>query len=169
MTLSIYQLPNLAANVSAGVVELATAVVGRELAAAGIPSLTAYPNLKFHEVSARTVGVLEFPKGIVFGIQRASSYYAVRGTHSLPCREAVLLNRTWGSQVRINGDSGGNESVPGNGVSSWHIDSLQGLEALALSLREFFGNPSDPVVRSVKELVRLNVLRDCSAIASDRP
>jgi hypothetical protein len=155
--------PNLAASLGTEIAGITTAVVQNELFAAGVASVVAYPDPKFHEVMSTAAGVLEFADGAVFGFQRASSYYAVRGSQNLPQYPALLLNNRWGQEVRIGGDSGGRLDVPQPGVSSWHVDTLDGLQALASSLIEFFSTPNQRIARTVEELSTLGVFRGCSS------
>lgn len=153
-------LPNLAGDAGTAIASIASRVVQNELFAADIPSVSVVPDPRFHEVMSRSAGVLEFEDGAAFGFQRAAVYYAVRGTQALPHGPCAALNERWGTRVRIGGESGGSEDVPLEGVNAWHVDTLDGLQALSLSLIHYFGSPHHRIVRTVAELTRLGLLRD---------
>ena len=117
--------------------EISTSVCKRELAAVGIPVLPIKP---WGEVLAEVIGVLQFEDQLVV-FERNWYYWVVRCRRPVPRGQRNgrldVFNRDFGNSVRIGGMSGGDDLK--EDVSSWHVDTKDGLNELVKLLREFYG------------------------------
>lgn len=118
-------------------------VLNAELLAAGISSIwdnyDGNPeSLKTHfrkdsgEVKTSSIGVLH---GWTF--KRAWYYWTAKGP-GIPLEQAEALHKTHGTVVRVNGDAGcqsPREAFKGLACGSYHIDTPEGLKALADTIK----------------------------------
>ncbi len=125
---------------------IADAALRIELAKAGIPVYRGEV-IRSQEVPATMIGVITYAAGVKATFSRGWYYWCVCISQPLPFQQAKQLNDQWGSKVRVDGYAGGKEPSQ-HGVSSYNIDSQEGLNALVSTLNETFGmqieaNPED--------------------------
>lgn len=133
--------PNLARadNAPPEVIAEVTAIAKAELVAAGI-NVSGIP-LPHGEVPCSVIGFLS---GWLF--QRRWYYWAADGP-GIPCEIAERLHATHGTEVRVEGHCGcpsPREWRKGFAVGSYHIDTQEGLNALADTLRSIYDASKDP-------------------------
>jgi hypothetical protein len=110
----------------------------QELAAAGIPS-TRLPECLRNTGEVKTVitGILHR-----WSFRRAWVYWVAEGP-GLPIEEAEKLHESHGREVRVDGDCtcpAPRERYKGFGVGLYHVDTAEGLKALADALKRVGGN-----------------------------
>jgi len=127
--------PNLATgqNPPLDVIADVTAIAEAELRAAGIDVFI----LPFArgEVPSHALGTLS-----MWGFERAWYYWRAKGP-GLPVEVAEHLHASHGRQVRVDGDCTApspRERFKGFGVGSYHVDTPEGLKALADALRSVY-------------------------------
>lgn len=129
------RFPNLARQVPATeeVIERVTATCKAELDDAGIPFEEADLFVRSGgEVPSRVVGTLG-----PWAFRRAWNYWVAQGP-GLPLDVAQRLHKVYGREIRVNGDCtcpAPEESFRGFGVGLYHIDTQQGLMALAFAIQ----------------------------------
>ena len=134
--------PNLARgqNPSPEMIAEVTAVADAELRAAGIN----VSDIRFPvrgEVPAQTFGLLS-----MWSFERAWYYWRANGP-GLPVEVAEQLHATHGKVCRVDGHCGcpaPREWFKGFGVGSYHVDSPEGLKALADAIRSVYDASKDP-------------------------
>lgn len=112
-------------------------IVAAELAKAGIPAFD-IDLLKSPEVRATIIGALTFAGGQEVVLVRAWTYWVVHLKEPLPSERAQALNLNWRGSVRVDGYAGGKDPNS-HGAYSYHVDSQEGLNALAMELKSAFG------------------------------
>lgn len=122
--------PNLARgeNPPPEVVAEVTAVAKAELEAAGIKPYISSIFGRNSEVPSNAMGELS-----MWGFTRAWYYWVAKGP-GIPVEIAEKLHATHGTQVRVAGHCGcpsPREWYKGFGVGSYHVDTPEGLKALA--------------------------------------
>lgn len=133
--------PNLARqqNPPQDIIDEVTKIATAELRAAGIhPSRFPLSN---GEVPARVIGSLS-----MWTFQRRWYYWSAEGP-GLPVDVAERLHEAHGQQVRVDGHCGcpsPREWFKGFGVGSYHIDSPEGLKALAEAILSVYDPDKDP-------------------------
>lgn len=128
-------------------------VLRAELKAAGITTIQEHegkPPGYMAEIIRRTSGeVVTGVMGLMCGWEfKRSWYYWVASGPGIPIETAERLNEKYGTHLRVNGFAGGadpREMFGGFGVGSYHIDSHEGLKALADVLKEIKAS-SDAIV-----------------------
>ena len=128
--------PNLARGQTDAVEVIAevTAICEAELKAAGI-NAAKLPFTVKGEVPARVMGDLS-----MWGFERAWYYWRASGP-GLPVEVAERLHATHGTVVRVAGHCGcpsPREWYKGFGVGDYHVDTPEGLKALADALRSVY-------------------------------
>ena len=128
--------PNLAReqNPPLEVVAEVTAIAEAELKAAGI-DVTIAGIFSRGEVPSQAYGSLSG-----WGFERAWYYWTANGP-GLPVEVAERLHATHGTQVRVDGHCGcpsPREQHHGFGIGNYHIDTPEGLKALADALRSVY-------------------------------
>jgi len=73
----------------------------------------------------------------VVEFQRAWTYWVVQLSKPLERRYARQMNKQWKHVIRVDGYAGGTE--PGMGVSTYHVDTQEGLNHLASFLKQRYG------------------------------
>jgi hypothetical protein len=136
-------LPNLARsrNPSSDTVAEVTAIAKAELEAAGI-DVTILRITPCGEVPSQAFGGLS-----MWGFRRAWYYWIATGP-GLPVEVAEKLHAAHGTQVRVDGHCGcpsPREWFKGFGVGCYHVDSQEGLKALANAIRSVYDASKDPV------------------------
>lgn len=127
--------PNLARGFDVkdqAVIDNVTSICESELTAAGI-EFTRIRGLFSGEVPNDSIGHL--PCG--WGFQRAWYYWVCKGP-GLPIEDAEKLHEKFGTVVRVAGDCTSphpREYYKGFGVGAYHVDSPEGLKALADTLK----------------------------------
>lgn len=110
--------------------------IRKELAEAGI-EIIELPFLGTSEVPYKVIGSISI--GPTFwGFNRAWRYWVAKGP-GIPLEDAMELHKTYGTQVRVNGHCGcpSPKEQNGNfGTDFYHIDTQQGLNALAAMIKE---------------------------------
>lgn len=106
-----------------------------ELQAAGIPDhdLNFIPN--HTEVPSTVVGGIK-----AWGFRRAWYYWCASGP-GIPPDIATALHKRHGTKVRVNGNAGCPSPLEDNhgfAVGSYHVDNLEGLKALADTIKEIY-------------------------------
>ena len=102
-------------------------IIEKELQDAGIivhklPVLT-----RGDEVDCGLIGVVE-----PWGFRRAWYYWVANGDgFGIPPKEAMELHEKFGQEVRVNGNCLCPPPNKGFATSSYHVDTLEGLKALA--------------------------------------
>ncbi len=115
-------------NNYAGVEDCDNALIA-ELKLAGIEHCI-LPIKSKSEVPTSIIGHLD-PSG--WGFQRAWTYWVCSGP-GIPTKEAEQLHEYFGDVVRVDGDCGcpsPTKRFKGFGCGLYHVDTLEGLEALA--------------------------------------
>ena len=133
--------PNLARspNPPIEVIAEVTATAEEELKAAGINIIVRFS--LYGEVPSHAYGSLS-----MWGFERAWYYWVAKGP-GLPVEVAERLHATHGRQVRVNGHCGcpsPREWFKGFGVGSYHVDTPEGLRALADAIRSVYDAAKDP-------------------------
>ena len=124
-------------NLAGKTPEFVRHVFGRELEKAGVPIFS--QPCSSGEVMQDIVGVMEFAGGQRVTFRRAWYYVMVSATQKVPQAVAAKLNKKWSAEVRVEGYAGGKEAD--QDVDSWHVDTQEGLNALATMFRENYGFP----------------------------
>ena len=132
--------PNLARgeNPTDNIIEEVTAIAKAELEAAGIEAVRI--PLLGGEVPSKVFGELS-----MWGFRRAWYYWVANGP-GLPVEVAERLHASHGTQVRVAGHCGcpsPREWYKGFGVGSYHVDSPEGLKALADALLSVYDASKD--------------------------
>ena len=97
-----------------------------------------YTKFRFHpsgEVPTHVIGHID-PSG--WGFERAWTYWVAEGP-GIPVEEAEELHEKYGQVVRVSGHCGCPsplEWFKGFGVGLYHVDTLEGLKALADTIKE---------------------------------
>jgi hypothetical protein len=110
-----------------------------ELAKAGISAFFVERRCE-REVKSTIVGFMYFDNGLMVSFDRAWYYWVVKLSRPVDFEAASKFNCTWAPEVRVDGFAGGTEPAK-SGVSSYHVDSQEGLNALVQFLIELNGNP----------------------------
>lgn len=133
--------PNLArSDQSPEMIAEVTAITDSELRQAGIT----VSDLRFPvrgEVPTETYGSLS-----MWGFERAWYYWVAKGP-GLPVEVAERLHVTHGTVVRVDGHCGcpsPREWFKGFGVGCYHVDTQEGLNALADAIRSVYDPAKDP-------------------------
>lgn len=144
-----------------------------ELISAQVPviMLTNAPENK--EVQSRAQGVLYYAfKGLsqTVTFSRAWYYWVVHFSFPMPKAFAEELNKTWASQVRVDGYAGGTEPSE-SGVSCYHVDTQAGLNALVKALNDHYGQinlgvPPDQCMNEWRGLMAASVEREVDSLLS---
>lgn len=103
-----------------------------ELEAAGVEVISTPLRMGFNsEVNTRIYGALG-----PWGFRRAHCYWVAEGP-GLPLIHAIPLWQKCGSVCRVNGDCTGPHPLQnqGFGVGLYHVDTTEGLKALALTIQ----------------------------------
>lgn len=133
--------PNLATHdVTPDEVAYVTATAEAELKAAGI-NVEILPIQLGGEVPSLAIGSLS---GWVF--ERRWYYWAAHGP-GIPCEIAEKLHATHGTEVRVEGHCGCPSPRvwrKGFAIGSYHIDTQEGLNTLAATLRSIYDASQDP-------------------------
>jgi hypothetical protein len=122
MTKTITHFPNKAGT-HADTNDILTA----ELIAAGIEAVKLPITLK-NEVVTNIIGHIG-----PWSFERAWYYWRAKGP-GIPIDDAIALHESLGEEVRVAGYAGGidpRKAYSGFGVTDYHIDSAEGLKALA--------------------------------------
>lgn len=119
-----------------------------ELTKAGVPAFTGEA-IQRREVPATAIGAITYAGGVQATFYRCWYYWGVSLSKALPYEPAKQLNDQWGSQVRIDGYSGGKDPSPG-GVYSYNVDTQEGLNALVAVLNTTFGMTFEVDPRDIK-------------------
>lgn len=136
------KFPNLARQTDPplDVVADVTATAEAELRDAGI-EVFKFPFSIRGEVPAKIVGSLS-----MWSFERAWYYWRAKGP-GLPVEVAERLHASYGTVVRVDGHCGcpsPREWFKGFGVGSYHVDSPDGLKALADAIRSVYDATKDP-------------------------
>lgn len=128
--------PNLARreNPTEEVIAEVTAITEAELRASGI-RVANYGIVWTGEVPTKAMGELS-----MWGFRRCWYYWSAKGP-GLPVEIAEKLHATHGTQVRVDGHCGcpsPREWFKGFGVGRYHIDTPEGLKALADALLSIY-------------------------------
>ena len=113
--------------------------VKKELTEAGIKAAHG-EWLREREVPAAYMGEL-----CMWGFKRAWYYWVATGP-GIPPIDAELFHKTWGTQVRVEGHCGCPSPLEYNkgfAVSSYHIDTQEGLNAFAEMLKSIYKEKKD--------------------------
>jgi hypothetical protein len=144
--------PNLAReqNPPEEVIAEVTATAVAELEAAGINTHTLKGIHQGSEVPSDAFGSLS-----MWGFRRAWYYWMCEGP-GLPVEVAEKLHAAHGTKVRVDGNCNcpaPREWFKGFGVGRYHVDSPEGLKALADAIRSVYDASKDPdaTPRSGKE------------------
>jgi hypothetical protein len=134
--------PNLAReqNPPAEVIAEVTATAEAELKAAGI-EVSILPVNSREEVPSKAVGNLS-----MWFFERDWYYWRAHGP-GLPVEVAERLHTTYGRQVRVDGHCGcpsPREWFKGFGVGSYHVDTPEGLKALADAILSVYDASKNP-------------------------
>lgn len=134
--------PNLARpqNPPPEVIAEVTAITEAELTAAGI-RVSEFGFLQQGEVPTETIGTLS-----MWIFQRAWYYWRAKGP-GLPVEVAEKLHATHGTVVRVGGHCmcpSPREYFKGFGISDYHVDSPEGLKALADAILSVYDASKDP-------------------------
>ena len=127
-------------NPSLEVIAEVTATCEAELKAAGI-NVTIFPSPLRGEVPSCAFGSLSMWK-----FERAWYYWMASGP-GLPVEVAEKLHATHGTVCRVDGHCGcpaPRDWFKGFGVGSYHVDSPEGLKALADAIRSVYDANIDP-------------------------
>ena len=136
--------PNLARGFQHSPADIAevTAICKAELEAAGITvTVLAFFPGKHGEVPSNAFGSLS-----MWGFERAWYYWRANGP-GLPVEVAERLHAAHGTQVRVDGHCGcpsPREWAKGFGIGSYHVDTPEGLKALADALLSVYDASKDP-------------------------
>lgn len=135
--------PNLArGNPSEQEIEAITETCKAELITAGIePFVFSFVLSTSGEVPTKCGGSLS-----MWSFKRAWYYWVANGP-GLPVEVAEKLHATHGRQVRVDGHCGcpsPREWFKGFGVGSYHVDSPEGLKALADAILSVYDARNDP-------------------------
>ena len=126
-------MENLACrNPTAADIDRVTATCRAELKAAGIEVVEMAPFADNREVPSRAVGQLS-----MWGFRRAWYYWVATGP-GIPPEIAERLHATHGKDVRVDGHCGcpsPREWFKGFAVGCYHVDTQEGLNALADTIR----------------------------------
>lgn len=117
----------------------------KELNAAGIRAIVMNGDAPNSEVPGYVFGSLS-----MWSFRRAWVYWVAEGP-GIPVETAELLHATHGSSVRVAGHCGcpsPREWYKGFGVGSYHVDSQEGLNALADAIRSVYDARMDPDSKS---------------------
>lgn len=133
--------PNLASgDHSSENIGITTSITDSELWAAGI----GVSSIRFPvrgEVPTRSYGVLS-----MWGFQRAWYYWVAKGP-GMPVEVAERLHESHGKEVRVDGHCGcpsPREWFKGFGVGHYHVDTPEGLKALAEAILSVYDPDTDP-------------------------
>lgn len=121
-------------------VDTVTAICRAELEAAGIKPYSFGSLYHSNEVPSKCVGGLSG-----WSFERAWYYWRAKGP-GIPPEIAERLHATHGRDVRVEGHCGCPsplEWAHGFAIGSYHIDTPEGLKALADTLRSIWDNPDD--------------------------
>ena len=134
--------PNLARGENPSIETIAevTAIAEAELQAAGI-EVCILGSVPRGEVPSHAFGSLS-----MWSFERAWYYWKARGP-GLPVEVAERLHASHGTQVRVDGNCGcpsPRQWFKGFGVGHYHVDTPEGLKALADALRSVYDVTKDP-------------------------
>ncbi len=137
------RFPNLARHrpAPAEIIAAVTATAESELAAAGIPLMQMRWLSENSEVPSLVRGILS-----MWSFERAWYYWIAEGP-GLPPEVADRLHATHGQVVRVDGHCGcpsPREWFKGFACGHYHIDTPDGLKALADELRSVYDADADP-------------------------
>lgn len=126
------------------VIEEITAKCEDELTAAGIPIYTMKFLAEQGEVPSASRGQLS-----MWGFKRAWYYWVATGP-GLPPAVADALHEAHGRVVRVDGHCGcpsPREWFKGFGVGCYHVDTQEGLNALAAAIKSVYDSTLDPTAQ----------------------
>ncbi len=134
--------PDLCANCEArdGIIAAVTETAKAELEAAGIKAIQ-WPTVLQGEVPSKVVGGLSG-----WHFERRWYYWSASGP-GIPPDIAEKLHATCGQEVRVEGHCGCPSPLEwrkGFAIGSYHVDTQEGLNALADTLRSIYDASKDP-------------------------
>lgn len=105
------------------------------------------------EVQSHITGLLTYKDGEVsVEFRRLWYYWSVHLSRPLPQAVAEVLNKKWEQEIRVDGYAGGKSPDP-RGVTVYHVDTQEGLNALVIALNEHFGAATIPEPQPLRNYI----------------